>query len=287
MFENLNPAPDEQPRDPGSDVDSWPALPASPEPALERDVTSGGDDRLCDLEPPNHDHEDDHVLEIDSCPALDDWKDALRHDFEQWLASIDEIPVSGEDRAALEEEPDLYSFYEQLASGNAETRKANRRTAEVFSQWAETLSKFEGDLRSLREQLARPPAASDALPRPWCLALIELVDRLHRLAAAFATPPPKSWWGGDKRWRNAWETQRQGFEILLSHVATLLKKAEVARIQTLHEPFDPAIMAAVAAEPSAQWPHGTVLEEVAAGYRLRGELLRVAQVKVSTNQAGA
>jgi molecular chaperone GrpE (heat shock protein) len=231
--------------------------------------------------------------EVDSAAwRLDDWKAELRRDFEQWLESVDEIPDDGDEAGVEpggEDTPGLYAFYEQLAAANAENRKSNRRTAEAFSQWSETLMKFDGELRLLREQMARQPAVQDeALPRSWCLALLEIVDRLHRFANALAAPPPNKWWVRDAHWRTAWDNQRQGLDILLSHVETLLARAGVTRFTTLHQPFDPAAMAAVAVEPSSQWPPQTVLEEVVAGYRLHGELLRVAQVKVSvsTNTVG-
>ena len=178
-----------------------------------------------------------------SAAALADWKDSLRRDFEAWLEALEEIPEINPDAAdpGAHEAPDLYSFFEQLTLANVEARKNNRRTAEAFSQWGETLSKFDADLRLLREQLARQPATKeDILPRSWCLALIEIVDRLHRLAAAFASPPSKSWWGSDAHWGKAWQAQRQGFNILLGHVEALLKQAGLTRIAVLHEPFDPA-----------------------------------------------
>ena len=182
--------------------------------------------------------------------------------------------------------PDLYSFYEQLAASTVEARKGNRRTAEAFSQWGETLSKFDGDLRLLREQLARlPTAQEDALPRPHCLALVEILDRALRLAAAFAAPPPKALFGCDRRWRKAWTSQQQALDILVSHLEDLLQQAGVTRLNTLRQPFDAATMAAVATEHDTQLPHHTVIEEVAPGFRLNGELLRVAQVKVSINKS--
>lgn len=217
--------------------------------------------------------------------ALDHWKAALRHDFEEWLDSLDEIPEVTDATLDAADMPDLYSFHAQLAAGNAETRKANRRTAEAFSQWGETLSKFDDDLRLLREQLARLPAAKeDALPRRWCLALVEILDRAVRLAVAFAAPPRNSWWGRGTGWPKAWATQRQGLDILVSHLQEMLQKAGVTRLSALNQPFDPATMTAVAIEHKAHLPHHTVIEEVAPGYSLQGDLLRVAQVKVSTNK---
>jgi molecular chaperone GrpE (heat shock protein) len=215
---------------------------------------------------------------------LTEWKVALREQFESWLETIEAIPEA--DPSEEVDAPDLYSFYEQLAAANTETRKANRRTVEAFSQWGETLARFESQLAPLREtaaQLAAVQSKENELPRSHCLVLIELLDRMHRLARAFqATPQKKGWWSGnDPAWRQAWETQRQAFAILLSHFEEWLKKEGVARIEVMGQPFDPAVMTAVAAVPDAKRPAQTVLEEVAAGYRRRGELLRPAQVKVS------
>jgi hypothetical protein len=228
-------------------------------------------------------------LEEETHDEVADWKDALRRDFESWLAGLEEMPELEEAGTGAAETPDLYSFYEQLVAANTETRKANRRTAEALSQWGEALARFEGSLTPLREsvaQLAGAQPKEGRMSRAHCLVLVEWLDRLHRIARAFQSPPaPKtSWWGGsgsDAAWRKAWETQRQAFGILVSHVEELLKKEGVTRLDTLGQPFDPAVMTAVAAEPDATRPPQTVIEELAAGYRRHGELLRPAQVKVT------
>jgi hypothetical protein len=220
---------------------------------------------------------------------LTDWKASLRRDFETWLASLDEIPQAEAAPDDSADAPDLFSFYEQLAAANVEARKANRRTAEAFSQWSETLTRFEGSLAPLRETAAHLAAAQPreaGLSRPHCLVLVELLDRLHRLGRAFQTPPVatrKSWWsaGNDDAWQKAWDAQRQAFDILVSHLEGWLKKEGVTRLETLGEPFDPVVMLAVAAEPDATRPAQTVIEEAAAGFLRHGELLRAAQVKVT------
>lgn len=215
---------------------------------------------------------------------LADWKEALRADFEDWLGALEAVPESEE---TPEEAPDLYSFFEQLAAANTESRKANRRTAEAISQWGETLARFDSSLEPLRESVAQLTAAqpkAGELSRPHCLALVELLDRLQRIARAFRSPPPqkRSWWPHrPSAWPKAWETQHQAFEIVLSHLEGLLKKEGVTRLEVLGQPFDPSFMTAVAVEPEANCPAQTVLEELAPGYRRQGELLRPAQVKVS------
>jgi molecular chaperone GrpE (heat shock protein) len=217
---------------------------------------------------------------------LAEWKAALRSDFESWLETLDQIPEIDSEELEGDETPDLFSFHQQLAIANTEARKANRRAAEAFSQWGETLARFESQLAPLREsaaQLAIVQSKENELPRAYCLLQVEFLDRMHRLAKAFASSPQKkSWWTGNhSAWRQAWETQRQGFTILLSHMEELLKKEGVTRIEAEGQPFDPTVMTAVAAVPDANRPAQTVLEEITPGYRRRGELLRPAQVKVS------
>ncbi len=222
------------------------------------------------------------------CPGsaeLRDWKQNLRDDFERWLATVEEIPEA-EDQDADTEEPDLYSFYGQLTAMGAESRKGNRRTAEAFSQWGDILARLAGEWDSFREPLKRLAALDsrkDELSRAHCLVLVEMFDRMQRVARAFESPPPTRWWRDDSGWQKAWETQEHAFDILLGHLEAFLKKEGVVRIETKLRPFEPAVMTAVAADPDLSRPHHTVIEEIAAGYQRHGELLRPAQVKVSLN----
>jgi molecular chaperone GrpE (heat shock protein) len=225
-------------------------------------------------------------ISADADPLLDDWKTALHAELESWIEQLDEIPDSeAEDQPP--DEPDLYSFYAQWIAANAESKKNNRRTAEAFGQWNEALGRCESDLKLLREQSQRlsAEAPSGAMSRAHCLVLVELLDRLERLGAAFAAPPQSPWWKAGSGWRQAWERQRQAFEILLDHFTAILTKEGVTRMETTGQPFDSLSMTAVAAEPDESRPDQTVLEEIAPGYRLRGELLRPAQVKVSQNKS--
>ncbi len=277
-----------------SSEDSNLLIEAGPEPPPEVetrppvDEPEGNSELEAPYAPPPAENEEDHEdAEPEPEPgrdALTDWKSSLREDFERWLATLDEVPAEDLDESKDSEAPDLYSFYEQLAASNAEARKGNRRTAEVLSQWGDILTRFDGDIRQLRQYFSQVPSTSEkaeALPRAACLGLVEMLDRMRRLTAAFDIPPAKSWWAKDRALRKAWETQQQGFDILVSHLESFLNKEGVARIEALGKPFDPAVMVAVATEPSPNHPHHTVLEEVAVGYHRHGELLRAAQVKVS------
>ena len=272
MFPSHDHEPPNQPEapPPEAEIPETPAL-----PGLEALARPARSDSESETPPSNLEPQDE----------TDDWKAVLRRQFEAWLQDLDEI-TELDPGSARPETPDLYSFYAQWTTANAEARKANRRTADAFSQWGDTLGRFDGDLKLLREQLQRLDAAAptDAMSRNHCLVLAELLDRLHRLARAFAAPPPASWWSGANRWRQAWENQRQALDILLGHFESLLKKEGLTQIETMGQPFDPSSMTAVAAEPDNSRPDQTILEEIAPGYRLRGELLRAAQVRVSLNK---
>ena len=273
MFEDLNPKPES-------------ALPSGPGSGGSEAFNSGADDA------PAPDPDDEMTAPSDADASedtpLEDWKAAMREDFERWLESVEDIPSV--ETLGLEdpETPDLESFYEQLAAAGAEARKANRRTAEAFSQWGDTLARFEKELLPLRESILELKAAApkeNRLSNAYCLVWVELADRMRRLAAAFSQTPAKTWWGADTAWRQVWETQRQGVDIIMGHMEGLLKKEGVERIVVLGQPFDPAVMSATAIEEDTQRPHHTVVEEIAPGYRRQGELLRPAQVKVTVNKS--
>jgi molecular chaperone GrpE (heat shock protein) len=217
---------------------------------------------------------------------LADWKDALRRDFEQWLESVDEIPEESSATPPTDA-PDLFSLHEQLAALGAESKRGNRRVAEVFSQWGDTMQRFETELGRLRAQLLEADAAQQAakgLSRAHCLALVELLDRLLRIQAAFAKTPDTRWWERATRWRARWSDQHDALDIVVGHLDTLLQQEGVERLTTLDEPFNPATMVAVATEADRSRRHHTVIEEILPGYRRRDELLRPAQVKVSLNK---
>ena len=219
--------------------------------------------------------------------AVASWKEELRRQFELWLESLEDIPETRE----LPDAPDLYSLYEELAALRNETRKGNRKSAEVFGQVSESLSHVETEIKRLREHLSRTDSASGdraVLPRSYLLALVEMLDRIHRLGAALERPPkpPRlAWLRPDDSWRKAWANLQQGVSILLTHFEKLLEQAGIQRMRTLGTAFDPASMLAVAIIPPDGQPPNVVVEEIAPGYRWRDEVLRPAEVKITRTES--
>jgi molecular chaperone GrpE len=77
-----------------------------------------------------------------------------------------------------------------------------------------------------------------------------------------------------------------GFKMVAQQLEQILARYHCTVIPALHEPFDPHQHQAIAQQPSAEWPAGTVLLVAQQGYQLHDRVLRPAQVIVSTGQAG-
>lgn len=73
-----------------------------------------------------------------------------------------------------------------------------------------------------------------------------------------------------------------GIEMVLQQFRDVLKKCGVIPIEALGRPFDPLRHEAISRMVSGDHPEETVLVETQRGYMLGGDLLRAAQVVVST-----
>jgi hypothetical protein len=215
------------------------------------------------------------------------WKQRLRQQFERWLESVEQMAEAQEPA----ETPDLYSLYEELTALRNESRKGNRKSAEIFSRFGESLDHFQDEIRRIGEQMTRIEVARGdqaVLPRSYFLGLVELVDRMHRLEAAFGRPPQPgrfAFLSSDAAWQKAWANLQQGFSILVSHLEKLLEQAAIQRLNTVGAIFDPVTMLAVATTAPNGRPLNVVVEEVAPGYRWRNEILRPAEVKITKSES--
>lgn len=73
-----------------------------------------------------------------------------------------------------------------------------------------------------------------------------------------------------------------GFKMVAQQLEQALEKHGCRRIAALHQPFDPNLHAALMQQPSSEYPPGTVLQVLQAGFQLHDRVVRPAQVIVST-----
>ncbi len=72
-----------------------------------------------------------------------------------------------------------------------------------------------------------------------------------------------------------------GIHLIYDNLSQALRAHGLESIEALHQPFDPNVHEAMLQKPSAEHPPGTVVEQIAKGYRLRDRVLRPARVIVS------
>jgi molecular chaperone GrpE (heat shock protein) len=215
---------------------------------------------------------------------LENWKLEIEAQFQEWLNRLDEEKAAD---AELPEtrSPDLYSFFEALCVLRSDVRKSTRRSHDTFLRFGETLAGFEETLKSLAERLSEERQQRGRLEqteqREFLTPFAEMLERLNRLGNRLEHPPDVGLLSARRKWAEAWSSLRQGFVLLREHFEQLLREESVLPMETVGQPFDPTKMKAVAVEESDTLPHNTVIEELAAGYFHKGEVLKFAEVKIT------
>ena len=217
------------------------------------------------------------------------------------MTSHDRLTEPDDDEFLEEEEEEdsgitLEGLHEELIASTEENRRGNRRMLEVlknFSGVLDALSATSNDthkaVRALPAMTSAAPSAGDGSSNPLALALVELADRIDRVAHGFTRPPAgrQPWWPSARRqvaaWREAWEMQADALAILRSHLAATMQRANLERLNVLDRPFDPNTMTAVESTVDSVKPDHTVLAEILPGWMntASGQLVRLAQVRVS------
>lgn len=219
--------------------------------------------------------------------SLEDWKREIAEQFQEWLNRLDEERAS-EEETPQERVPDLYSFYEALCVLGGDVNKSTRRSHETFVRFGETLEGFEAMLRSLGERLTEERQQRGRLElterREFLAPFAEMLERLNRLEDRLKRPPAVGLLSARRKWAAAWSSLGQGFAMLREHFEQLLRKEGILPMETVGNLFDPATMKAVAVEESDALPHNTVVEELAAGYYHKGDVLKFAEVKITTRK---
>lgn len=215
------------------------------------------------------------------------WKQRLTERFEQWLDQLESDPEAAAAQPS-EHTPDLYAFYEALCLLGGDVRKGTRRSHETFVRFGETLKRFEQMLQTLTERQIQAREQSSRLAqyeqKAFLTPYAQMLERLMRLEEKLADPPATGLLSARRKWGQAWSAFRDGFGLLREHFEQLLRQAGIEKMVCVGRPFDPALMKAVAVVQNNTVAHNTVLEEVAAGFIYKGEVLKFAEVKIAVEK---
>jgi molecular chaperone GrpE len=77
----------------------------------------------------------------------------------------------------------------------------------------------------------------------------------------------------------------EGVRIVYEHFLKVLRGRQIEPIEALGQPFDPQWHEAMMQQSSDEHPAGTVIQEVARGYKMHGRAIRPAKVVVSSGPA--
>ncbi len=247
--------------------------------------------------------------------ATSSWRDDILDNCLRWLDDLQETPLLVE----TEEQPDLYSFYEELCVLRNEFKKNSRRSHETFLKFGEHLGEFDGVMASLAQRLensARDQENMEFLARQQLLLqIVEIHERMRRFEEKLReikSPPrapeaarpglwarmlgrdaPEGGKGKRKdRKKQREQTERQvtqdipanvidGFFLTMSHFDEFLVIAGVRRTATAGAPFDPSVMMAVGVVATDACLPNTVVEEISSGYLYGNNVLKLAKVTVS------
>jgi molecular chaperone GrpE len=73
----------------------------------------------------------------------------------------------------------------------------------------------------------------------------------------------------------------KGVRLIYENLLKVMREGGLGEIEALHKPFDPSLHEAMMQQPNGDHPDGTVIEEVARGYRLHDRVIRPSKVVVS------
>lgn len=162
-------------------------------------------------------------------------------------------------------------------------REATTDPAEVEDNAPDTVESLQAKIGALEERLLRVAAdfenrrkrveqqRSDAVRFAnvdLLRAVLLIVDDFDRSLAAAGQA-------------DSIESVVEGVSLIHANLLKTLRDFGLEEIEALHKPFDPACHEALMQQPSADHPEGTVLEEVARGYRLHDRVVRPSKVIVS------
>ena len=165
------------------------------------------------------------------------------------------VPAPGDPPAAA----DVTSLADQIAKLLAEK-----------SELTETLIRRQADFENYRKRVERERQTEHHRGIEGLIeSLLPVLDGFERALAAHADP--------------GYENYRKGFELIYRQLENILSKKGLEQIDAEGKPFDPNLHHAVERIESTDYPDGTVVGVLQAGYMFHGKVLRPAMVRVTAN----
>ncbi|MDT8305296.1 MAG: nucleotide exchange factor GrpE [Anaerolineae bacterium] len=173
-------------------------------------------------------------------------------------ANGEQVQAELQDDEALPEGDEELDLVARLAEAEA-------RAAEYLDGWQRERAEFANARKRLEKSRveARQFATIEVIS-----GLLPILDDFQR---ALDTVP-------EEIAQNDWY---EGIVLVHRKLLGILEKAQIERIASVGEPFDPNVHEAVMQEPSSDHESGMVIRELQSGYRLESRVIRPAMVVVA------
>ena len=176
--------------------------------------------------------------------------------------------ASQKDVTTQEETVDINALLEEIETLKEELEKARAEAAEYKDKYLRTAAEME-NMRKRVEKRFADEAEQEKLR--FLRNILPVIDHLEMVLKHSQSDP---------------EILRQGVEMTLQEFLRTLEREGVKRIHSVGQPFDPFIHEAIEVVETDEYPPGTVVEEVQAGYMYKDKLIRPARVRVAGEKRG-
>ena len=189
------------------------------------------------------------------------------------LKSAAEIALERKNHPAAESPDPATEQAEEVSLPKQELESLRAQAAKAQENW-DRLLRAQADLENYRKGGARE--RQDLLQTASENLLRDLLTPLDHFEMGLETSQQAS----------ATDSLREGIRMVFEQFHQFLKTHGVTEIQTVGQPFNPALHEAVNHQESDA-PEGQVIQQLRKGYRLHNKMLRPATVVVSSGKAGA
>ncbi|MBI1827771.1 MAG: nucleotide exchange factor GrpE [Planctomycetes bacterium] len=160
-----------------------------------------------------------------------------------------------------------------VETSSAETATATCESSELqakISSLEDSLLRAKADLQNVQRRAASERSEAVRFANAELMkSLLDVVDDFDRTLTAAESSEDT-------------QTMRNGVKLIHTNLKKALRDFGLETIEARGKKFDPAIHEALMQQPTKDAEPGTVLEQVAGGYKLRDRVLRPARVVVAT-----
>ncbi|MCF7970803.1 MAG: nucleotide exchange factor GrpE [Methylococcaceae bacterium] len=213
-------------------------------------------------------------------------KSELLNDFQKYLEQ------NNPDVFAIQQQPDLHSLFSEMTGLKTEVKAEARQFKNTLDTLSSALTTVQDDNKALAAELVaygqRLEQQQEKLMRTMLLQMVDMYDRLNTGVEVLQNYQPVNRLFKKSRPKDVHFIERfkEGQVMTLKRFEQLLSEHQVRVIDCVGQRLDPVTMSAVETEQDAGQENGIVLQELRKGFLFKGQVLRLAEVKVNKINRG-